>query len=142
MAALVNRITGGDDDVAAIVLRSPEGRWRCTAVNKLRTKPRRVARPSWVATELLYRLTCQHHDLADAIFVVTISGGLVGGPLAEVASPGRGRRIVRLHYHWETEIAPWLHLPPRTLSDTRLTELAGFGWLLRARVRAAARSAQ
>ena len=135
MSELVNRLTG---DVGRV----PEWWWRFAAVNKLRTDPRRVATPSWAATELLYRLTDQHHDYADAIFVVRMMGGLMNVPLAEAASPGRGRRIVRLHYHWETEIEPWLHLPPRALSDTRLTELAGFGWLLRARVRAAARSAQ
>jgi hypothetical protein len=129
----VNRIT----NVSATHAHLTGWWWRYRAIMKLRTDPR-VATPQWAATELLYRLTNQHDDWADTI-VVTIVGGLMDGPLAEASSPGRGRRIVRLHYHWETEIEPWLHLPPRALSDTRLTELAGFGWLLRARVRAAAR---
>lgn len=134
MAVDVNHIT------AAPSAGPPAWWWRFSAVQKLRTDPRRAATPSWVATELLYRLTNEHRDWVETIFVVEIVGGVGNGPLAAVSSPGHGRRIVRLRYDWETEIAPWLHLPPRELSRTRLAELAGFGWLLRARVRAAMRS--
>lgn len=134
VAATVKQLTPAD------TARAPEWWWRFAAVSKLRTDPRRVVGHKWVATELLYRLTNEHAAWVDSIFVVTLVGGLCDGPLAEVSSPGRARRIVRLAYHWDTEIAPWLHLPPHVLSNTRLTELAGFGWLLRARVRAAARS--
>jgi hypothetical protein len=139
VATLVNRV------IANVSMWAPEWpNWwrRLHAVQKLRTDPRRVATPAWVVTELLYHLTDQQPDWADAIFVVTIVGGLLNGKLAEVASPGGGRSLVRLQYDWEIEIVPWLHLPPRALSSTRLAELAGFGGLLRARMRAAARSAR
>lgn len=141
MSEPVNQVTDLPERLAELKL-APKWWWRFGAVAKLRTDPRRVATPGWVATELLYRLTDQHHDWADSIFVVTIVGGLCDGPLAEAASPGLGRRIVRLAYDWDTEIAPWLHLRPRELSTRRLAELAEFGSMLRARVRAAARSAR
>ena len=110
---------------------------RVLYAQRLRRDPPRRATPSWVAIELLYHATALNADLADAVLVVTVEGGLGGLAHARAVTPSVGRRIVRLRYDWDVEIVPHLGLRPRQLSAEVLAPMGAPGGVLRAMVREA-----
>lgn len=108
--------------------------YRLHVVSKMRTDPSRVASPPWCAVELLYHALAQDVDLADAVIIIAIVGGLSGDTIADAAIPLPGRRILRLLFEWSA-IEPSLSLPPRRLSADVLAKMVKPGGVLRARVR-------
>ena len=109
--------------------------YRLNVISKMRRKdPPKVASPQWCAVELLYHALNQDSDLADAVIVVSVAGGLSYGILADAVVPLPGRRILRLLYDWST-IEPSLGLPTRRISEDVLAKMAERGGVLRARVR-------
>lgn len=84
--------------------------------------------------ELLYHATAQNDDLADAVLIVTLAGGLGGFVRHTVSTPCPGRRLIRLLFDWD-DITPSLGLRPRALSDQVLAAMTTPGGVLRAQVR-------
>lgn len=73
----------------------------------------------------------------DTVVVLRIRGGLGGILDKTVSSRYAGRRILRLLYDWNSQIAPHLHLSDARLHEDVLQKLAEPGEILRAHLRAA-----
>lgn len=73
----------------------------------------------------------------ETVVVLRILGGLGDMIDKTVSSRYAGRRILRLLYDWNSQIAPHLHLSDARLHEDVLQKLAEPGEILRARLRAA-----
>lgn len=107
--------------------------WRAHAISSKRVVTGSAKSARWLAQELLHHACHQDRDLLDAVVVVSVCGGLLGGVLARAASPFQARRVVRLRFEWR-DFEPYLGRPEAE-QLTAVREMSAPGGVVRARMR-------